>query len=106
MSRRSSRGAESLPASVREIAEEVKAIVKEFDPHAEVYVFGSAVRGELTAASDIDILVVTERVDRKYEMMVSVYKRVNAPVELHVTTRETYRRWYARFIGREELVKV
>lgn len=42
-------------------------------------------RGDFTGASDIDILVVTEKVDRKYDMMVRVY-------------REGYERWYKRFI--------
>ncbi len=37
----------------------VKA-VKEVLPDAEVYVFGSAVTGDLVASSDIDILVVSE----------------------------------------------
>ncbi|HDN75588.1 MAG TPA: nucleotidyltransferase domain-containing protein, partial [Acidilobales archaeon] len=33
----------------REIVKEVKGVVKEIDPSAEVYVFGSVVRGTYTA---------------------------------------------------------
>ncbi|UNQ73732.1 nucleotidyltransferase domain-containing protein [Infirmifilum sp. NZ] len=89
-----------------EVAAEVKKVVLEVDPEAEVYVFGSVVRGDYTAASDIDILVVTEKVDRKYEIMTRVYQRVDAPVELHVVTRRLYTEWYRRFIPESELVKV
>lgn len=90
----------------RKVAEEVKAIVRSIDPQAEVYVFGSVVRGKFTGASDIDILVITDRVDRKYDMMTSVYRSTEAPVELHIVTRRDYERWYKRFINERELVKV
>lgn len=35
--------------------------IKELYPDAEIYLIGSVVRGEAVAASDVDILVVTER---------------------------------------------
>ncbi|MEM2542960.1 MAG: nucleotidyltransferase domain-containing protein [Candidatus Korarchaeum sp.] len=44
-----------------------------------MYLFGSAVRGKLTALSDIDILILTERTDLKYEIMIKVYKNVEDP---------------------------
>ncbi|MGB9727366.1 MAG: nucleotidyltransferase domain-containing protein, partial [Nitrososphaeria archaeon] len=40
-----------------EIAYEVKKIIKEIDSNAKVFVFGSTVRGNYTASSDIDMLV-------------------------------------------------
>lgn len=89
-----------------EVAREVKRIVRSVDPDARVFVFGSVVRGRYTAASDIDILVVTDRDEEKYRIMVEVYKRVEAPVELHVTTPERFASWYMRFISPEELVEV
>ncbi|MCX8188635.1 MAG: nucleotidyltransferase domain-containing protein, partial [Nitrososphaeria archaeon] len=69
-----------------EIAKRVKTIVKDIDPNAKVYLFGSTTRGKATAASDIDILVVTDLIERRYDMMVRVYKAVEEPVELHVAT--------------------
>ena len=80
--------------------------MKRFDPEAEVYVFGSVVRGEYTGASDIDIMVVTERLDIKYDIMVEVYREVEAPVELHVVSRRQLERWYKRFIPPDEMEKV
>ena len=49
----------------REVALKVKEIVRKFDPEARVFVFGSVVKGKITAASDIDILIITKRVDKK-----------------------------------------
>lgn len=88
------------------VARKVKKIVRSIDPEAEVYVFGSIVRGKYTAASDIDILVVTKKIEEKYRMMVKVYKKIRAPVELHITTPEKFTTWYKRFINPEEIVKV
>ncbi len=90
----------------REVAEAVKKVVTEIDPHAEVYVFGSVVRGDYTVASDIDILVITEKIDRKYEIMVRVYQNIDASIELHVVTRKLYESWYRRFIKERELLKI
>ena len=55
-----------------DIARSVKRIVQSYDPEARVYVFGSVVRGRYTAASDIDTLVVTAKLELKYDMMVDV----------------------------------
>ncbi|MEM2122637.1 MAG: nucleotidyltransferase domain-containing protein [Candidatus Bathyarchaeia archaeon] len=88
------------------VAERVKAIVHGIDPSARVYLFGSTVRGEATAMSDIDILVVTEMVRRKYDIMVKVYKALKGPLELHIVDKAMFDGWYRRFIPREELVEV
>lgn len=88
------------------MAKRVKDVVRTLDPGAKVYVFGSAARGEMTASSDIDILVLTERVDLKYEMMVRAYEAVEEPVELHVVNARQFKDWYSRFIPPEELVEV
>ncbi|MEM2424358.1 MAG: nucleotidyltransferase domain-containing protein [Candidatus Bathyarchaeia archaeon] len=88
------------------VAGRVKEIVHSIDPSAKVYVFGSAVRGTTTAMSDIDILVVTRMIERKYDIMVKVYKAVEENVELHVVTEEVLERWYKRFIPAGELTEV
>jgi len=89
-----------------EVAREVKKIVKTIDPEAQLYVFGSVVRRKYTATSDIDILVVTEKLQQKYEIIVQVYKSIEAPVELHITTEEIFEKWYKKFIDKKELVKI
>lgn len=87
-------------------AREVKKVVENVDPEAKVYVFGSVVKGRYTAASDIDILVVTERIGERHRMRVEVYKRVKAPIELHVATPEKFSSWYKRFIEPGEIVEI
>jgi len=69
------------------VAERVKEIVKLLDPSAKIYVFGSGVRGLYTVSSDIDILIITENVNLKYDSMVAVYRElIDAPIQLHVVT--------------------
>jgi predicted nucleotidyltransferase len=97
---------QNLKREYIKVARRVKGIVHSIDPDAKVYVFGSVVRGEATALSDIDILVVTKMIERKYEMMVKVYKAVEEPVELHIVTEDLLERWYKRFIPVEELIEV
>lgn len=88
------------------VARKVKNIIKNVDPGAKVYVFGSVVKGTYTGASDIDILVITENVHKKHEIMVEVYSRTEAPVELHIVTPRVFERWYKRFIDENSLVEV
>ncbi len=89
-----------------DLARQVKEIVQGFDPQAEVYLFGSPVKEKKTASFFIDILVVTQRLEHKYDMMVAVYQRLDAPIELHVTDRKMFERWYLRFIGPGEIIKI
>jgi len=91
----------------RSVAGKVKEIVVRIDPNAKGYVFGSVVRGRYTALSDIDILVVTEKISLKYDMMVAVYKELlDALIQLHAATPEAYERWYKRFIQPGEIIEV
>jgi len=57
----------------RVVAERVKEIMRLLDPSAKIYVFGSVVRGLYTASSDVDILIITEKMNLKYDIMVAVY---------------------------------
>ncbi|MEM0050087.1 MAG: nucleotidyltransferase domain-containing protein [Candidatus Bathyarchaeia archaeon] len=88
------------------VVKKVKEIVHNIDPNARIFVFGSVIRGTATAISDIDILVVTKMIERKYDIMVKVYKAVEENVELHVVTEEVLERWYRRFIPDKELIEV
>jgi len=89
------------------IARKIKEIVKNFDTNAKVYVFGSVVRGNYTANSDIDIIIITSKIEQKYDMMVAIYKElIYAPIELHIITKELYENWYRRFIKPEEIIEI
>jgi len=90
----------------KKIAIKVKEIIKMFDANAKVYVFGSVVKGRFTGASDIDILVVTEKIDVRHEIIVEVYRQIKAPIELHVVTQKQFKNWYLRFINPQELEEI
>ena len=95
-----------LLRSYRSVLRKVKEVIHRIDPSAEIYVFGSIVTGKYTGASDIDVLVITNNIDKKYDIMVEVYRETDAPVELHIVTRDQYRRWYSRFLEKDKLVKI
>lgn len=105
MSRKYSDILEAL-RNYKRIAIRVKHIVRKYDPNAKIFVFGSVVRGKFTSASDIDILIVTERIDLKYDIIVDVYRSIEAPLELHVVTQKQLEDWYLRFIDPEELEEI
>ena len=89
-----------------EVATRVKGIVVGFWKDAEIYVLGSVLEGKHTAMSDIDILIVVNGVSREeaYKVKATVYKDIDAPIELHVASSEEFERWYKRFINRLEEV--
>jgi len=89
-----------------EIATRAKGIIEGFWKDAEIYVFGSVLEGKHTAMSDIDILIVVDGVSREeaYKVKATVYKDIDAPIELHVASSEEFERWYKRFIDRLEEV--
>jgi len=53
--------------------------VRKIDPSAEVYLFGSTATGKYTGASDIDILVITNNMNKKHDTMIEVYKSTKPP---------------------------
>jgi len=85
-----------------ETATRVKGMVDGFWRGAKVYVFGSVLEGKQTAMSDIDILIVMDGVSREetYKVEATVYKAIDAPVELHVASSEEFEHWHKRFIHR------
>jgi len=86
---------------VSSIARAVRSILAD----SKIYVFGSAIKGELTGGSDVDILVVSERVPRsnleRAELKVKIEELSNLPpyhpFELHLVDREEGG-WYLKRI--------
>lgn len=50
---------DALDAATTEVAQAVKRIVREFDPEAEVILYGSRARGDAEPESDWDFAVIT-----------------------------------------------
>lgn len=83
-----------------EVAKKVKKLASELvGGNVRVLVFGSVVRGKYTAASDIDILIITNVSKEAADALKArIYNEVDAPIQIHVATQEQYERWYRRFI--------
>ncbi len=70
-----------------------------------VYVFGSVVEGAATPSSDVDVMVVSAAVPRRWGERSALAARIasevglDAPLELHLLTPEE-EGWYLRFVGR------
>ena len=66
----------------------------------EIYLFGSIVEGNLVAASDIDILIITD-IPKNHQLRASVETQIeekaglplNHPFELHIITKEEFQIW-------------
>jgi len=91
---------------------ELLEAVRNVLPDAKVYVFGSALRNELTANSDVDILVVSDRAlgSQRHKLAVAIEEKLRNPFifEIHLTTKEKLA-WYKRqakgLIPAEQLVQ-
>ena len=82
----------------RNVVLAVRDIIKKFDKNASVFHFGSTVRGNWNAFSDIDVLIILNDQSVKDSIIVEVFQQLNAPVELHFCTEEQFRNWYMKFI--------
>ncbi|MDJ0269093.1 MAG: nucleotidyltransferase domain-containing protein [Aigarchaeota archaeon] len=87
----------------REAAGKIREIVMEFYPDARVFVFGSVLSGRITAASDIDLLVIRGEDARRVDSLVraEAWRRMPyCPAPLHFATEREFSRWYMRFIDK------
>ncbi len=93
----------------REVAEEIRAIVRGKVPDVHVYVFGSVVRGDFsTGLSDLDIALISPAFGNR-DLRLSVYdvlfeRYFNLPVEFHFLTPTKWKS-YKRLVG-EDFVEV
>ena len=81
--------------------------VRKILPEAEVYIFGSVLRGELTANSDIDVLIVSKSSlgRERFKVATAIEEQLEAPTifEFHFANEEEMD-WYKRHAG--ELVPI
>jgi len=92
----------------REVAKRVKEVVGTDFKDAKVYVFGSTLKGRFTGASDIDLLIVCEGIDRDEaeRLKVKVLRSLgySVPLQIHIATTKEFKEWYLRFV--EEIEEV
>ncbi len=82
----------------QEVLKQLKILVRGIDPEARIIFFGSVLRGDYTASSDIDIIVIPSVMAFKDKITLAVWRSLDAPVELHIITKEQFDEWYLRFI--------
>ncbi|MFG1503172.1 MAG: nucleotidyltransferase domain-containing protein [Cuniculiplasma divulgatum] len=82
----------------QEVLKQLKILVRGIDPEARIIFFGSVLRGDYTASSDIDIIVIPSDMAFKDKITLAVWRSLDAPVELHIITKEQFDEWYLRFI--------
>ena len=72
----------------------------------EVFVFGSVVEGKHTMASDIDLLVVLDSIERRDEILMKINEVLGElhPFQIHLVTRKELE-WYKRFIKKWKRVE-
>ncbi len=78
----------------------IKEMAQKHLEDAKVYVFGSFVEGKHTPASDIDVLIVSGKLDPdvRAKIIADVYRELGYehPFEIHLSDSDGLR-WYRRF---------
>jgi predicted nucleotidyltransferase len=87
----------------KKIKNVVNKIVK--DKNLKVIVFGSVVKKTYTPLSDLDILIVSDKIKRDEYAAIRVkikesLKDFGAPIELHFANSETFEKWYKKFLDK------
>jgi predicted nucleotidyltransferase len=62
-------------------------VVTSLDPEAEVYLFGSVAEGRHLYSSDVDVLIVTERLSPGEVIAALKEEGFDDPFEIHVVDR-------------------
>ncbi len=85
----------------KKIKEKAQEILGE---DVRVLVFGSVVRGDWWIGSDIDILIISDKLSPNWienrEIRTAIRKSVGPfnPFQVHLATPEEYETWYKKFI--------
>lgn len=88
----------SIGSELLNMIDAARAFVEYSFPACDAaFVAGSAVRGEATTTSDLDIVIVTRDVKAPYRESLSAF---GWPIEVFVNTHESYHEFFARDIQR------
>lgn len=87
-------------------ARKIKNLAKKKLTAPQVFLFGSAVTGDWSPGSDIDLLVVSPSVPKKQDQRAKIkaelYQEIGlfSPFEIHLITPKEFL-WYERFIDKK-----
>ncbi|MEM5830252.1 MAG: nucleotidyltransferase domain-containing protein [Candidatus Aenigmatarchaeota archaeon] len=88
------------------IAKKIKKFLRnKIDKNARVIVFGSVVKGNYIPLSDLDILIITNKIKRdEYAKVFTKIKKhlkdLFAPIEFHIVNEETFNNRYKKFLDK------
>ncbi|MEZ0394455.1 MAG: nucleotidyltransferase domain-containing protein [Desulfurococcaceae archaeon] len=100
---------EEVYKNLERTLKELKAEVKRIVPGAQIFLFGSVVRGKRVHGSDIDVLIVVNQMGNlDVDGVKAALRRrfLEIPLEIHITDSLTMEKWYRRFIPQDELIEV
>lgn len=90
----------------KQYAKIAKRIAEKEIGKVKVFVFGSVVKKQHTPASDIDLLIVSEKVPEKMkaraEIVAKILRRIGllSPFEIHLINEREFK-WYKKFIDKK-----
>ena len=83
----------------------IKEIAKELlGEEVKVIIFGSVVKKTWTPTSDIDILIISDKLSENWEenrwLRTEIKRRISpsSPFQIHLATPEEFNRWWKNFI--------
>jgi predicted nucleotidyltransferase len=86
----------------------IKEIAKKLlDKDVRVLIFGSVVKGKWGPNSDIDVLVISNKLSKNWIknriIRTKIKKEIGpfSPFQIHLATPEEYKNWYRRFIKKD-----
>ena len=88
--------------SHRKVLDEVKALIRRIDPESRIIFFGSVLKGNYNAWSDIDLIAIPSDLSLEDKITVAFWQEIDAPIELHIISNAQFEDWYLRFIDSYE----
>lgn len=86
----------------------IKKIVQEIlGKEAKVILFGSIVRGEWGPNSDIDVLIVSDKLSQNWSENLWIKQKIKSligffsPFQIHLARPEEFENWYQKFIKKD-----
>ncbi|GIW66478.1 MAG: hypothetical protein KatS3mg095_0376 [Candidatus Parcubacteria bacterium] len=85
----------------------IKDIARELLGNCQVLIFGSVIRGDFSPASDIDVLIISNKFPENWEERRIYRTKIksaiehSSPFQIHLATEEEFKNWWQNFIKSE-----
>jgi len=89
----------------QEWGEKIKKVAQKIlGKDVKVLIFGSTIKGEWGHSSDIDVLIISDKLsddlEKNGELRTKIKKAIDpfSPFQIHLAREEEYKKWWKRFI--------